>query len=192
MTFYNNIRLEDEEETPKEMPENAMEKMMSGKMAVKSERLELVTLCAQSMEANATYAHRFDVHYRLGAHPPTAWASGDSDRVTQVLSNLLSNAAKFSPIGGTVDVRVVALEDAFKVEVQDYGNGIPLQFRDQIFSKFAQADGSNTRKHSGTGLGLNIAKSMVEKMSGTIGFDSEEGRGSTFWFTLPMAATTAD
>lgn len=104
----------------------------------------------------------------------------------QVLANLLSNAAKFSPLDDKVLITVTPHDDTVRVAVADHGMGIPDEFRDRIFNKFAQADASDTRQKGGTGLGLNIAKSMVERMGGRIGFESTPGAGSTFYFYLPL------
>lgn len=169
-----------------------MEKLASGKMGMNMERVDLVALTRQALEANAAYAQALNVQYCLGEHPDQAWAMGDSARVMQVFANLLSNAAKFSPAGESVEIRLLEHEGAFRVEVQDHGPGISLAFRDRIFKKFAQADGTNTRRQGGTGLGLNITKTFVEKMGGEIGFESQEGVGTVFWFSLLAGARRRD
>ncbi len=114
-------------------------------------------------------------------------ASVDRDRITQVLANLLSNAVKFSPAGSTVLTRVERIGDRVRLSVADQGDGIPEAFRPRVFQRFAQADGTNSRRSGGTGLGLAICKTIVEEHGGTIGFESREGQGTTFAFTLALA-----
>jgi signal transduction histidine kinase len=110
---------------------------------------------------------------------------GDADRLTQVLTNLLSNAAKFSPAGGTVEVAITRQDAHLRVGVSDHGSGVPEDFRARIFGKFAQADGSATRKNGGAGLGLSIAKAIVERHGGRIDYISKLGHGATFFVDLP-------
>ena len=107
----------------------------------------------------------------------------DRDFAIQVLVNLLSNALKFSPKGAAVTVRAEATSSHVKVSVVDQGPGIATEFRQRIFHRFEQATIADARVKGGSGLGLAISKSIVEQQGGTIGFDSEEGRGTTFWFT---------
>jgi DNA-binding response OmpR family regulator len=101
------------------------------------------------------------------------------------LTNLISNACKFSPPDNKVEIRVLRDGNMIRVAVSDYGPGIPPEFQARLFQKFAQADGSDTRQKGGTGLGLSIAKAIVENHNGTIGFDSIPGAGTTFYFQIP-------
>jgi DNA-binding response OmpR family regulator len=112
----------------------------------------------------------------------------DANRLNQVLNNLISNAAKFSPSHGIVIVGAERRGGHIRVSVKDQGPGIPEEFRDRIFGKFAQADASQTRRQQGTGLGLHISQQIVKRLGGEIGFDTEKGKGTTFWFELPEAS----
>ncbi len=164
-----------------------MEKLASGKMRMQLQAVNLVSLAKQAVEANASYAEKFKVRYHLGAHPDYANVLADADRLMQVFANLLSNAAKFSPAGDLVELRILPQGHQFRVEIEDHGSGIPVAFRERIFGKFAQADGTATRQLEGAGLGLNITKTLIEKMGGEIGFTSEEHVSTVFWFSLPSA-----
>jgi signal transduction histidine kinase len=112
----------------------------------------------------------------------------DSLRLQQVFTNLLSNAIKFSIKDGMVSLSAWQKDKMIRIEVKDTGNGIPLPFQSRIFERFAQADDSNQRQNRGTGLGLAICKELLEQMQGDIGFISEVGRGTTFYFDLPLAS----
>lgn len=113
----------------------------------------------------------------------------DTDRIGQVLYNLLSNAIRFSPAGSAIEVRVSAIEDAVRVEVRDPGPGIAREDVPRLFNRFTQLDMSDTRERGGVGLGLAIAKEFVEAHGGRMGVDTVLGQGSTFWFTLPRSET---
>ena len=119
---------------------------------------------------------------------------GDHNRITQVVSNLIGNAIKFSEQGEVVVavsmVRLSSNEGLLRVQVSDQGTGISSEQQDQLFRAFHKADSSTERKQGGTGLGLAICKGLVEAMRGQIGLVSEEGKGSTFWFTAHLRLST--
>lgn len=113
----------------------------------------------------------------------------DRNRLLQVIVNLLSNAMKFSPEKGKVTIEAKQQEGWFECRVSDQGRGIPELFRKQIFEPFKQVDATDETTKKGTGLGLTISHSIVQQHGGTIGVDSEEGKGSTFWFKVPATET---
>ena len=120
------------------------------------------------------------------AHNISSYVIGDALRLRQVLTNLLSNALKFTEqgyirIGVTLDEQ----QQLLRFEVEDTGIGMSASARDKLFQSFTQADASTSRKYGGTGLGLTICKELVVLMGGDIGVNSELGKGSCFWFTLP-------
>ncbi len=163
-----------------------IEKIASGKMVFDLKPVDLMSLIEQAVEANRAYAAEFGVTLTLEQHLSNVIINTDSDRLTQVLTNLLSNAAKFSPRDDTVIISIVRQEHTIRVAITDHGPGIAEAFRDQIFQKFAQADSSDTRQKSGTGLGLSISKAIVERLGGTIGFETSPEQGTTFYFNLPQ------
>ncbi len=116
----------------------------------------------------------------------------DGARIKQVVSNLVDNAIKFTNPGGRIDLRAWLQDQELVTEVVDTGDGIPAEDLAKLFTRFGQLDMSSTRKARGTGLGLSICKSIVEAHGGRIGVISQPGQGSTFWFTLPLAAGCED
>jgi signal transduction histidine kinase len=170
-----------------------IEKIESGKMRFVMQAVALRALLEASLTENRGYAEQFGVTFALQGDIPDVLLRVDPDRIMQVMANLLSNAAKFSPRGGEVEVSVIAASVSVRIAVTDHGGGIPPEFRSQVFGKFSQADASDSRKMGGTGLGLSIARAIVEKHSGTISFESTSA-GTTFFFDLPIAFSgpTAD
>lgn len=164
-----------------------MDKLLSGKMTVQSEAVNLSEVIAQSVEANATYAANYRVHFVIISGASDSIVTGDANRLMQVMANLLSNAAKFSRPDGVVDIRQRSAGQFLRVEVEDRGEGIPLAFQPRIFEAFSQADSADTRRQGSTGLGLNISKKLIEQMGGEVGYSTEINCGSTFWFTVPLA-----
>lgn len=168
-----------------------VEKIESGKMEFKLHRQALAPLLQQSIDGINDFAHQFNVTIELMDDAPGAEIETDSDRFIQVMVNLMSNAAKFSPSGERVVVRAERHGGTVRVSVCDKGKGIPAEFQGRIFEKFAQADSSDSRAKGGTGLGLSITKAIVEKMNGLIGFDTLAGGGTTFHVDFPEAAANA-
>ncbi len=168
-----------------------IEKIEAGMMKYDLVPRSLAGLLTEAVDANTGFADEHGVRIELHDREPGAVVDADHDRMIQVLTNLLSNAIKYSPEAGVVTVRTDAQDGRIRVSVSDTGPGIPAKFRDTIFSKFAQADSSDTREKGGTGLGLAISKAIVEEHGGTIGFDTQEGEGTTFHFDLPLAQVRA-
>lgn len=162
-----------------------VEKIESGQMGFRFLPVEAVTLAEQAVEANRSYAQEYEVELRLAAGAPRGRVWADHDRILQVMTNLISNATKFSPRGGVVDVAVAELAGGFRFSVTDRGKGISPEFQARIFEKFAQSDTSSSRHMGGTGLGLSISKAIVERHRGRIGFTSEPWVETTFFFELP-------
>lgn len=167
-----------------------IEKIESGKLALSSEVFALGDLVREAMLLNRSFAERFNVSFQPLGEFSAALVRADRKRMLQVMTNLLSNAAKFSPQGTPVEVSMDEADGRVSVGVNDRGPGIPESFRGRIFSRFAQADSTMSRQQGGTGLGLAISKRLVELMGGSIGFKDRAGGGTTFWFALPRHAAS--
>jgi PAS domain S-box-containing protein len=168
-----------------------IEKFSAGQMRFDMHTVAVASVTLQAVEANEGYARKFNVRIDLTPTDPECLVNVDPDRFVQVMSNLLSNAVKYSPPGSAVRVWFERRGDVVRINVRDQGPGIPDSFRDRIFEKFSQADASTTREKGGTGLGLHIARRFVEHMQGRIGYESETGRGSTFWIELPTVPSAS-
>jgi len=164
-----------------------IDKIASGSMRFDLQRRSPAALMRKSIQMAESYAHRFEARLEVRAAEEDAWIVVDEDRFTQVLLNLLSNASKFSPPDGVVTVDMRVVQGRARVSITDQGPGIPDDFHARIFERFSQADSSINRRTGGTGLGLHISRQIVERMNGAIGFDTQSGRGSTFWVEFPLA-----
>jgi PAS domain S-box-containing protein len=164
-----------------------IEKIESGKLTMQPAPVALDALVRESLVLNKGFADRFSVRLALQDDLPPVLVTGDAKRLLQIMTNLISNAAKFSPEGGLVDITMRSASGTVRVAVEDRGPGIPQEFRGRIFSRFAQADSTYTRQKGGTGLGLAICKRLIELMGGEVGFLDREGGGTVFYFDLPVA-----
>ncbi|MEO7127458.1 MAG: ATP-binding protein [Rhodoferax sp.] len=161
------------------------EKIESGKMRLDLHVTDIRQLLTQALVANKGFSDQHKVAVQMHAPNAPLRVRVDSDRMIQVLTNLLSNAVKFSPPDQAVELKVSRVAQSVRVEVSDHGPGIAQEFRSRIFQKFSQADTSDSRQKGGTGLGLNISKALIEQMGGSVGFTSEVGVGTTFFFEVP-------
>lgn len=161
-----------------------IEKIESGHMVFNIRPLPAMPLMEKAADANRAYAQSFGVTLKTEGGAEGDAVLADADRLMQVLTNLISNAAKFSPRDSIVTLRMTDLADRIRISVIDRGPGIPEEFRSRVFQKFAQADSSDTRSKQGTGLGLSITKAIVERLGGQISFESS-GDGTTFSVDLP-------
>jgi len=168
-----------------------IDKIEAGQLEFKHNTQNLKALIKKAAEQNAAYAHQHSASIIIDPMPDDITVETDADRFQQVMGNLLSNAAKFSPKGGKIQIGANRRGDMVRISVTDQGPGIPPAFRNRVFAKFAQADSSDAREKGGTGLGLSICKAIVERMGGEIGFESETGVGTTFHFDLPVGHSTA-
>lgn len=132
-------------------------------------------------------AHNAKLMYRAGDVIPPVF--GDKLKIRQVISNFIDNAIKYSRAGGTIEVMVDEASDGKRVlfEVKDRGIGIPKNEQKNIFSKFFRSSNASPVHPEGAGVGLYVARAIIEESGGSIGFESEENKGSRFWFTLPIA-----
>jgi PAS domain S-box-containing protein len=163
-------------------------KLETGQLEVSIESFDIGESAAQIVEAmRAFISGNVSVELReSGSLPPVA---GDPDKVRQVLTNLIDNAVKYSPDGGSVEVNVKRRDRHVRVTIRDEGLGIPPSEQARIFEKFYRLDPNLTRGVGGTGLGLYICRELVRRMDGRIWVKSAEGEGSTFFFELPLADT---
>jgi PAS domain S-box-containing protein len=163
-----------------------LEKAESGRLEFRLEVERIRPIVQHAIDMNRAYAQGFGVSIQIEPRSADTSVLVDRDRLVQVLTNLLSNAAKFSPSGGVVSILIRSDEDSVVISVHDDGAGIPADFHSRVFQKFAQADSSDSRAKGGTGLGLSIAKTIVERLGGNITFESAPGKGTTFHINLPV------
>jgi two-component system OmpR family sensor kinase/two-component system sensor histidine kinase BaeS len=162
----------------------------AGQLSLNVQPTDLASLIETGADAFAELSREKNVALNVDISDGLPVLPADSDRIRQVLHNLLSNALRHTPDGGTIRVTATKIEQPaqIKVTVADTGSGIPAKGLPHVFDRFWRADRSRSREHGGSGLGLAIARQLVEAHGGQIGVDSEgvPGQGSQFWFTLPV------
>jgi len=166
--------------------------MDSGGMRFDLHVTDVRPLVDRTIESLEGYATARRVVLRVSRPPQALLANVDEDRFVQLLANLISNAIKFSPEDASVEVALAREPgNRLRLEVADHGPGMPEEFRDRIFQRFSQADSSSSRRHGGSGLGLYIAKGIVDNFGGTLDYRTSPA-GTTFALLLPEARETAD
>lgn len=160
-----------------------LDKLEAGKLDMHFDDLPLSSVVERSVESVRAFGDQNGV--TIEAASTAAHVHADGDRLVQVVVNLLSNAIKFSSKGSSVQVQVKDLGDSVRILVVDQGRGIPEKYKNLLFQRFQQVEVADSKRRGGTGLGLAICKSIIEQHKGTIGVESEEGKGSTFWFEIP-------
>ena len=164
------------------------ERLASGKTPMEKKQCSAAQFVTQAADVMKPMAEKAGISLSVESQDAVLWA--DPDRIAQALTNLVSNAIKFSPKGGRIWVTAERRENQMVFKVRDEGRGIPPDKLGLLFERFQQVDASDAREKGGTGLGLSISKSIVEQHSGRIWVESTVGKGSTFFFTLPLPQET--
>jgi PAS domain S-box-containing protein len=168
-----------------------IEKLQSGQMAFKFAKIDLEQTIETVIAANQAFAQAHFVHFAKKPSNGSAWVWADGDRIVQALTNIVSNAIKFSPRGGIISISLSVQADKVRISVSDQGPGIPAEFQPRIFERFAQADSSENRKIGGSGLGLSIAREILGHHGGAVSFETAAGRGTTFHLDVPAFRAAA-
>ena len=170
-----------------------MSSIISGKVRLDVQRMDLASVITATVESVRPASQAKSIRLQVVLDPMAGPVRGDPNRLQQVLWNLLTNAVKFTHKDGRVTVTLARVNSHLEIEVTDNGEGIDPAFLPHMFDRFRQADASTTRKHGGLGLGLSIAKQLIELHGGSIGVKSAgRGMGATFRVTLPLMATADD
>ena len=162
-------------------------KTQAGKMELHVEQTSVAQVCESLVSSFSLLARRQRIRVRMKVNPEVPLIVTDAGKVQQILYNFLSNAVKFTPAKGHIEILAHMLDDrTLRIAVRDTGCGIAEADRDKIFDKFRQGNGSLTGELPGSGLGLAISKELAAMLAGSVGFESEVGVGSTFWLDIPV------
>ncbi|MBA4354960.1 MAG: hypothetical protein C0409_09725, partial [Novosphingobium sp.] len=168
-----------------------LSRLTDGAITIEMAPVKATQALAECLEANLGYATKHDIVLELGETEMGLSFDADAHRLQQVLSNLVSNAVKFSAKPGPVRLSARRVSDNVRLSVTDTGRGIPDNFRDRIFERFVQVDPSDATQKGGSGLGLAISRELVTRMGGKIDFESAEGKGTTFYIEFPQTSVPA-
>jgi PAS domain S-box-containing protein len=166
-------------------------KLDAGRLSLERKPVPLTAFVEEAIERCRGFGSRYGVEIKFAPADPTcadAVIAIDRERMIQVVGNLVSNAVKHSPTNAPVIVATRVAHGFARILVSDSGPGIPAEYHDQLFERFVMTTAGDGKRRPGTGLGLAIAKGLVESHGGRIGFSSEVGHGTTFWFELPTLA----
>jgi signal transduction histidine kinase len=166
-----------------------IQKIEAGRMHFSMTEFDITQMIKHAIAASTPFAGRLGGQLVFEGGDQPILVNGDPARIEQVLANMVSNAAKFSPEGSCVRIGAVASESSVRVSVIDEGSGLSEGDRDRVFDKFSQVDSSDTRKIGGTGLGMNISKQIIQAHGGNIDYSKNPGRGTTFYFELSLEGT---
>ncbi len=161
----------------------------SGNMKLQASPQNIIPLVKALLQSFSSYAERKRITLKFSSSENELNAYIDTDKMEKIITNVLSNAFKFTPEGGRIEVSVVTDEKYFDINISDTGIGIPEAQKSKIFDRFYQVDGSHTREQEGTGIGLSLTKELVELHKGIIQVESQEGKGTTFTIRIPLGKT---
>ena len=168
-------------------------RIISGKLSLDVRTVDLISIVNAAVDSIRPSVEAKSIRLQTMLDPAAGPISGDANRLQQVVWNLLTNAVKFTPTGGHVEVKLQRIESHVEIVVSDSGVGISKEFLPYVFDRFRQADASTTRIHGGLGLGLSIVRQLVDLHGGTVSVHSEgEGKGATFTITLPFVGVVSN
>lgn len=165
-----------------------IEKIDAGQMSYKMQECDINALIFESVLSMQPYAEKFDITLEISGCSETPIFTGDPNRITQVITNLISNGVKFSKPGGQVEIRSESTEETVMFSVSDHGEGIPEKFQELIFTRFFRVDSADDRHSSGSGLGLSICRPIIKAHGGTLSVESTPGERTVFTARIPSGS----